>query len=137
MVALNKGRVGTLARSGDMRELPVKGGVHLFIGALAAVNAAGLVVPMTAALNLRGLGRVEADADNTNGADGAIRARVGAGIFRFGNSAAGDLITAADIGKDCFGVDDQTVAKTDGGGTRSIAGRIFDVDPAGVFVKFS
>ena len=49
---------------------------------------------------------------------------------------AADAITLADIGKDCFIVDDQTVAKTDGAGTRSRAGRVFDVDADGVWVDF-
>ena len=45
-----------------------------------------------------------------------------------------DLITTADIGADCYVVDDQTVAKTNGGGQRSVAGKIFDVDAQGVWV---
>ena len=53
------------------------------------------------------------------------------------NSAAADQITAADIGNDCYGVDDQTVAKTNGANTRSVAGKIYDVDAQGVWVKFS
>jgi hypothetical protein len=58
------------------------------------------------------------------------------GWFRFANSAAGDLIALADVGKVCYIVDDQTVAKTDGGGTRSVAGRIRDVDAQGVWIEF-
>ena len=37
----------------------------------------------------------------------------------FANSASGDLITAAEVGSDCYIVDDQTVAKTNGSSTRS------------------
>jgi hypothetical protein len=33
-------------------------------------------------------------------------------------------------------VDDQTVAKTDGTGARSVAGKVFDVDSGGVWVRF-
>ena len=57
------------------------------------------------------------------------------GCFRFANSVAADLIALADIGADCFIVDDQTVAKTNGGATRSIAGKIRDVDADGVWVQ--
>ena len=109
----------------------------LFTGALAAVNASGLVVPMATATGLRGVGRNERRVDNAAGADGDVLAEIGAGIYRFANSAAADEITKADIGQPCYGVDDQTVAKTDGTGARSVAGEVYDVDAYGVWVKFS
>ena len=56
------------------------------------------------------------------------------GIFKWLNSAAGDAIAADDVGKDCFIVDDQTVALTDGTGTRSKAGVVYGVDSDGVWV---
>lgn len=136
MAALTAPR-NTIRRSGDTRELPVKAVTRIFLGSLVAVDTNGWAVPMATATTLRGLGRAEAPADNSAGGNGAIKVKVGALIYRFGNSSAGDLITAANIGADCYGVDDQTVAKTDGGGTRSIAGKIYDVDAAGVWVKFS
>ena len=45
-------------------------------------------------------------------------------------------VQVPDIGKDCFIVDDQTVAKTNGANTRSRAGKVFDVDADGVWVDF-
>lgn len=135
MAPLTKGRM-TPERSGTIRELPVKGATKLYAGALAALSG-GLLVPMAAALGLRGVGRVEAETDNTAGADGAINARVSAGIHQYANSAGADAITAADIGRECYGVDDQTVAKTDGNRTRSVAGIVFDVDSRGVWVDFT
>jgi hypothetical protein len=46
------------------------------------------------------------------------------------------LITRAEIGDDCYIVDDSTVAKTNpGGNTRSVAGKIVDVDAKGVWVR--
>ncbi len=59
------------------------------------------------------------------------------GIFKYGNSASADLIAADDIGKDCFIVDDQTVALTNGTSTRSRAGKIYGVDTDGVWVAFT
>ena len=49
---------------------------------------------------------------------------------------AGDAIVLSDVGADCYGVDDTTVAKTDGTGTRSVAGVIRDVDAVGVWIEF-
>ena len=72
---------------------------------------------------------------NTGGADGAETVEVERGIFRFENSAAGDAIGLADIGKRCYLVDDQTVAKTSDNGSRSRAGQVIDVDAQGVWVQ--
>ena len=44
------------------------------------------------------------------------------------------MITQAEIGDACYIVDDETVAKTSGGNTRSVAGEIVDVDDDGVWV---
>lgn len=78
---------------------------------------------------------VQGCADNTGGAAGAFKVEIEEGIFPFENHGA-DLVVAADVGSDCFIVDDQTVAKTNGGATRSRAGKIVDLDSAGkVWVK--
>ena len=135
-MALAKDRA-TKERSGDVREIGVKGATKIYAGAMVALDGSGRAVPFATATTLKGLGRCERLADNTNGSDGDIKARVRAGIFQYANSAAGDQITAADIGSDCYGVDDQTVAKTNGTNTRSVAGKVFDVDAQGVWVKFS
>lgn len=135
MAALT-GERDTKERSGDTREPPVKAATKIFGGAMVAVGTDGYAVPASTALGLKVLGRAESTADNSAGTDGAIRVRVRAGKFRFANSAGGDLIARADTGADCYAVDDQTVAKTSGTNTRSVAGKIFDVDDQGVWVDF-
>ncbi len=136
MTALTGDR-NTPERSGDYRAIPAAAGVLLYAGAMGAVNAAGFLVPMSTALGLKGAGRIEQRIDNTGGAAGAQTAQVYAGIHRYDNSAAADALTKADINSDCYGVDDQTVAKTSATNTRSVAGKVFDVDADGVWVKFS
>jgi hypothetical protein len=135
MTALSQDRM-TPQRSGDNRTLPIKAATKVYAGSMGAIDANGLLVPMSTSTTLKGVGRVERTVNNA-GANGALSADVKPGIFRWGNSSAGDLITLADIGNDCYGVDDQTVAKTNGGTTRSVAGKIHDVDAQGVWVKFS
>lgn len=73
------------------------------------------------------------------GASNTRRLRCRSGIFGpFANSAAADAIAADDIGKDCFIVDDATVALTSNSSARSRAGRVYDVDAnGGVFVSFT
>lgn len=134
MTALTQDR-NTPVRSGDTRVFPVKGSTTIFTGALVAVDANDLAVPMSAATGLKGVGRAEERVDNSGGSNGDKTVTVRTGIFRFNNSASADAISQADIGDVCYGVDDNTVAKTDGSSSRSPAGAIFDVDAQGVWVE--
>ena len=72
------------------------------------------------------------------GASNTRKIRVRNGIHGpFANSAAADAIATDDVGKDCFIVDDQTVALTNGTNTRSRAGKVVEVDSEGVWVAFT
>lgn len=133
MAALTDGR-DTKRRSGDLLSLKAAAAKKYFPGALAARDANGRATPGATATTLRGVGRVAELVDNSSGLDDALDVPIEKGIFRWGNSASADLITLADIGNDCYIVDDQTVAKTNGTSTRSVAGKVFDVDSLGVWV---
>jgi hypothetical protein len=135
MAALTEDRK-TPRRDGDILNISVAGSTKIYAGSLVARDANGYATPGATATTLLGIGRAEAQADNSSGSDGDIVVDVRKGVFRFANSAGGDEITSADIGSYCYIVDDQTVAKTDGTGTRSVTGKVFDVDPDGVWVKF-
>lgn len=121
-------------RGGEVLNVPVAANVRIWQGTLVVRNT-GLAAPGTTALNLVALGLATETVNNIGGAAGALRINVEPGIFRFDNSAAGDLIVEADIGSDCFIVDDNQVAKTNGGNTRSIAGKVWAVDADGVWVR--
>lgn len=108
----------------------------IFAGALVARNATGYAAKGAASTTLIGVGRANERVDNSGGNAGDLSIKVEQGVHRFANSADTDEIAAADIGKPCYIVDDQAVAKTDGTGTRSIAGFIYDVDADGVWVEF-
>lgn len=117
-------------------EIGVKAATKCIQGGLA-VNDAGALAPGRTALGLVCLGFFEKTVDNTSGGAGAVTAKAVAGTRKVVNSAGADEIVVADIGKDCFIVDDATVAKTDGGGTRSRAGKVAGVDADGVWVLAS
>lgn len=134
MVALSADR-NTPERDGKIYRYAVGAAATIYAGALVALDATGYVVPGSTATTLTAVGRAEDYVDNSAGADGDATVDVRRGVFRFVNSAAGDEITAADIGGTAYIVDDQTVAKTDGTATRSVAGTIRDVDPLGVWVE--
>jgi hypothetical protein len=135
MAALTGDR-NTVARSGNNIVLNAAASKKYFAGALIARDANGRATPGAVATTLKGVGRCEEYVDNSAGADDAVTVKINRGIFQFANSAAGDAITDADIGNDCYIVDDQTVAKTNGTNTRSVAGKVFDVDANGVWVDF-
>lgn len=118
------------------RRGPVAAGQKIFAGALVMRNASGHLVKGVTATGLVGVGRADRQVDNAAGAAGDKSVDFAPGVFRFENSAAGDLIAAADIGQVCYAVDDQTVAKTHATNTRSPAGAIEDVDEYGVWVRF-
>ena len=136
MTALTADRA-TPDRRTELLELPAAAAKKFYAGAMAALDAAGRATPGATATTLKGLGRVEMFADNSAGAAGDITVKIRRGCFRWMNSGSGDLITTADIGSDCYIVDDQTVAKTNGSATRSVAGKVHDVDALGVWVRSS
>lgn len=133
MAALTQDR-NTPEAIGDVYIYGLKADAVLHAGALACLDATGFLVPGVTATGLTAVGRCEKRADNTGAADGTVQARVRRGVFLFAN-AAPDAITRADVGADCYIVDDQTVAKTDGAGTRSLAGKVVQVEATGVWVK--
>ncbi len=135
MSALAKPR-NTPYRTGEDFSRALAAGVKAFHGGIAVLNAAGYSQPGTTSAAVKADGVYQETVDNAAGADGALNVHVRRGHFRFINSAAADQITLADIGNTAYIVDDQTVAKTDGGGTRSPAGVIADVDAKGVWVQF-
>lgn len=124
----------TPEKEGKMFEFPVAAATLIYAGALVCLDASGDVVPGATATTLVALGRADERVDNSAGAAGDKTVKARKGVFRFVNLGA-DLVTAAEIGDDCYIVDDQTVAKTDGTATRSIAGKVVDVDAQGVWVK--
>ena len=132
MTALTSDR-NTPQRPGTDFSFPVAASTTIYAGSLVVLDGLGNAKPGGVATGLITVGRAERRVVNA-GLAGAEVVPVQRGIFRWGNSAAGDLITAAEIGDACYIVDDQTVAKTSAGGTRSPAGLVVDVDDIGVFV---
>ncbi|MDK3072763.1 hypothetical protein QO034_06545 [Sedimentitalea sp. JM2-8] len=134
MTALTQDR-NTPRAEGDIRRGSVAAATAIFAGAIVMRNAAGFLIEGQTATGLVGVGRAEARADNSAGANGDITVDYRPGVYRFVNSGA-DAIDAADVGSLCYVVDDQTVAATDGGSTRSPAGIVDHLDAQGVWVRF-
>jgi len=133
MTALIRDR-NTPLRDGDLFSFGVAADTRIHTGALVVLDSAGHAEPASTAAGKRTIGRAEEAVDNTGGQAGDRTVLVRRGVFRWAKAAGGDAITIADIGNACFAVDDQTVARTDGTGTRSPAGIVVDVDTVGVWV---
>lgn len=123
-------------RSGDTNNDPIAAGANIHAGGITAINAAGYLVPASTSTTLTARGVAQASVDNSAGADGDQTVDSDRGVHHFGNEGT-DPVARTDIGSNCYLVDDQTVAKTDGTGTRSIAGKVIDVDANGVWVEFA
>lgn len=129
MASLTSDR-NTPERTGESFAFPAKANTTIFRGSLVALEA-GYVIPGHTATGLVAVGRAEQVVEDQFGVAQVVARR---GIFRFGN-LSGDAVTQAEVGSDCYIVDDQTVAKTDGGGTRSRAGKVVAVELLGVWVQ--
>jgi stage V sporulation protein SpoVS len=124
----------TPSTEGELIPVPVATATTIYAGSLVAANATGFAVPGAVATTLTYLGRAEEQVVNAgaNGAKTVLVRRKQA--FKWLNHGA-DLVVQADLGKTCYIVDDQTVAKTTGGATRSAAGRVIGIDSDGVWVE--
>ncbi len=126
-------------RIGDdihLYDFPIAANVCIYAGAIVSIDATlKQARPGRATVTDIAVGRAPKTYDNTGGPAAAFKIAVAGGIFRYNNSASGDLIAQADVGGTCYVVDDQTVAKTDNTGARPAAGKIIGVDADGVLVQ--
>ncbi|MCP5246061.1 MAG: hypothetical protein H6937_08965 [Burkholderiales bacterium] len=133
-MALTQDR-NTQMQDGELIAVPVAATKKIFAGSLVAANSSGYATPGAVATTLTYLGRAEEQVDNTTGANGDKTVNVRRGkAFKFKNHGA-DLVTQAELGKTCYIVDDETVAKTNGTSARSAAGKVVGIDSDGVWVE--
>jgi hypothetical protein len=125
---------GTARRVGDVVNHPVAASQNLFLGAIGMLNASGFLVKGSTATGLKPAGVIQARIDNSAGADGDNTVDVRKGCYLFKNDGS---VTRVDIGSMAYVVDDETVANSDGTGTRSGLGQIVDLDDDGVWVTIA
>lgn len=146
MAALAKGRnihsKGVVKAMLDDLDLPVAANKVIYQGALVCLNSSGYLEPMTAATGKIAAGVAmlnpnEDSLDTTGLSNGDKHCRVRQGVFGFVNSGT-DPVAQADVGKYCWGVDDQTIAKSSNSSARSKVGVIVEYiatgPGAGVYV---
>jgi hypothetical protein len=133
MTALAADRAGNIEVDGVNLSYPATTAAQFYIGSTVCINTStSLAVVGSTATTLIAVGVAIENRLAAAGDEIACRA----GVFNRANSAGVDAIALDDIGKVCYIVDDQTVALTDGAGTRSPCGVIVDYDSTdGVFVQ--
>lgn len=134
MTALSADR-NTPLKDAEQIGFLVAANTKIYAGSIVVANATGYAVPGVTAANVTYLGRAEESVNNIGGADGAKTVQVRRKkAFKFANLPA-DPVTQADVGKTCYIADDQTVAKTNAGNTRSVAGQVLAVEQDGVWIE--
>ncbi len=134
MAALTADRK-TARRAGKSLVYPVSAGAVCYGGGMVGINTLGFMVAMSAIATLKCVGVCQEQVTGES-PSGTSLGKVFRDPAYFANSTAGDLITLADVGANCYAADDQTVAKTNGSSTRAVAGKIINVDANGVLVEF-
>jgi hypothetical protein len=152
MAALTNSRnTPEMADGGRMRVYPVEANTNIYLGGIVALDAAGNAVPASATTTtanaLKAIGRAERvhngipgeNAINNPGVAGAISIVARKGVFMFNQD---NSITAAQVGLQCFALDDNTVTATDRASGATVqqyaaAGQVVAIDPSGqVWVDF-
>lgn len=135
-MALTQGRA-VQSIPGILFSYPVLADAVIYKGAIIVLTAAGYAKPAVVGTGLLAVGIAKESVDATGLSSGDVAIEVEEMICGCENSAGGDEITAAELGEIVYLVDDQTVAKTSNGGTRSVAGLARMIEGGKVFVEFS
>lgn len=123
----------TPMKDAELIPLAVAAAAIIEAGKMVARNSTGYAVEAADIAGLVVAGRADEAVDNSGGSDGDINVLVRRNkAFKYGNSATSP-VTEAEIGKDVFVEDDETVAKEPG--TNSIiAGKCIGVESDGVWI---
>ncbi|WP_157669911.1 hypothetical protein [Chitinibacter sp. GC72] len=125
----------TPLKDGELVRIPVAANAKILAGTIVCASATGFGTPGATSTTLAYLGMADECIDNTGGADGAVTVGVRRGkAFKWANDGA-DPVTQASLGRVCYIVDNQTVAKTNGTNTRSQAGIVVGLEADGVWVQ--
>ena len=118
-------------------DAPIAGNTTVWNGSLVCCDATGALRPGADVAGLTYAGVAQLRMVNPSGAAARVKpaARCAVGIFKFATTGA-NAITAADLQKQCFVLDDQTVVRQAGTANAIPAGTVDSIDPdGGIWVK--
>ena len=106
-------------------EYPVAASTLLYGGSIAKIDASGNVaVPAGSSAAAHRVVFIPEQVDNASGSAGDLDVKVQMGVIV---PLVGAALTAADVGKTCYAVDNQTITLT--AGTAEVVGVIFEAHP--------
>ncbi len=124
----------TARKDGELIGYKVAASTLIETGKLAALNAAGYLVPASDAAGLKVVGMSEETIDNTSGADGEKTALVRRKkAFLFANDGT-NPVAQAHLFTDVY-VNDASTVDSDGGVNNIVAGKCVDLESEGVWVE--
>ena len=106
-------------------------------GSMVCCDATGALRPGADVAGLTFVGVAQLRMVNPSGVAARVKpaARFAVGVHKFATTGA-NAITAADLQKQCFILDDQTVVRQAGTGNAILAGTVDSIDPdGGIWVK--
>nr|HAT2259592.1 hypothetical protein [Citrobacter freundii] len=121
-------------KDGELFAVPVAASTELFGGHIIAANAAGFAVAGSATAANTTLGICDGWVDNSAGTAGDADVLVRRGKAWFLANSSADPVTQAEVGKECYVADSQTVAKTSDTDARPVAGKVLGIEAGGVWV---
>jgi hypothetical protein len=119
-------------------DAPIAANTTVWNGSMVCADpATGALRPGADVAGLTFVGIAQLRMVNLTGVPARVRpaARCAAGVFKFATTGA-NAITAADLQKPCFILDDQTVVRQAGTANAVLAGTVDSLDPdGGIWVK--
>lgn len=107
----------------------VAAGAVLYHGGLLFANSSGYAVTLSPDQTMTCIGYLDGDeVDNSTGIAGAKKIHPRIGVIDLTNSGSSDAISADDVGKLAYAVDNQTAALTSGTSTRPVIGPILGMN---------
>lgn len=127
----SRSRVGNDVMNPLRKSMGVAASTRIYLGALVALNLSGYLVPASADPTLYVVGVAEEEKDNSSGSAGALTTVPRRGTFPFANSSSAAAVSATDVGRVCYAVDDTTVSRTNPIGSYPVAGVVAGLDADG------
>lgn len=135
MAAATKELTSTRWEESGTLHLPPKAGEDFYVGTLAGWKA-NEAVPVSADTAIKRVGVVVGYSGPKDAKTQIEISRVVGRVYGpFKNSADADLLADTDVGATVYGVDNQTLAKTNGSNTRPAVGTLHRVDAEGVWIR--
>ena len=125
-------------RDGEIINLEIAEKTEIIEGALVALTIEGYAVDATDVKAKKIVGRADNSAFNLSGNNGDETVNVHRkNAFLFQNATVADEIKQEHLFTDCYLVDADTVATTDGGTNRLVVGKVIEISQEGVWVEIA